>query len=275
MQAAIRDVLTYRGGFLRLEATDSAETGFWWLRDHASSALPYSDRLEKSMVGYLLHHPGCRFLELESALNAEFPSLLTPDLELINVCLDSYAIQEPAESDRWFLRPQDAPSARRQDLETALAQLTTLAERLGYKMEGSPPMWVDESGQTCYWFYTTASAVIGEIILGTGSISPSPSARSIIILPGGRANLVAYKLRRDPRLRALCAAVEASPNVNLPGEFDLGQGFLDKIAPTGWRFLKFRHLRQILDNLLLTRLNLDELLAQDPLTYTAPQMRLF
>ena len=136
-------------------------------------------------------------------------------------------------------------------------------------------MWVDESGQTCYWFYTTASAVIGEIILGMGSISPSPSARSIIILPGGRANLVAYKLRRDPRLRALCAAVEASPNVNQPGEFDMGQGFLGKIAPTGWRFLKFRHLRQILDSLLLTRLNLDELLAQDPLTYTAPQMRLF
>jgi hypothetical protein len=31
----------------------------------------------------------------------------------------------------------------------------------------------------------------------------------------------------------------------------------------------------MLDNLLLQRNNLDEILAQDGLTYTAPQMRLF
>lgn len=264
VQAVIRDVLTFRGGFLRLEASESAETGYWWLREPAGSATPLADRIEKALVNFLIRHPGCRFMELERALNAEFPSLLTPDLELIHVLLDSYAVQAPLESDHWYLRLQDDPAARHQDLEAAHADLTALAERLGFTMQGSPPVWVDEDGQVRYWFYLIASAVIGEIILGKPGAPPSPPEHSIIVLPGGRANLVAYKLRRDPRLRSLCAAEAFS-----------GEPALPMAAPTGWRFLKFRHLRQLLDNLLLDRRNFDLFLAQDPLTYSTPQMRLF
>jgi hypothetical protein len=269
-QAAIRDVLTYRGGFLRLEATESAETGYWWLKDPSGSALPAADRLEKALVAYLLRHPGCSFLQLETALNTEFPGLLTPDLELINVCLDSYAVEEPPGSDCWRLRPQESPAARRQDLETAHEQLKVLAVRLGYRMEGQPPVWIDEKGVPRYWFYLIASAVIGEIILGTpdagiSSLPPSPASSSIIILPGGRANLVAYKLRHDPRLRALCDTLESPPPSTAQEQAVTG----------GWRFLKFRHLRQMIDNVLLNRSHWEDILAQDGLTYTAPQMRLF
>jgi hypothetical protein len=263
-QSAIRDVLTYRGGFLRLEATESVETGYWWLKERSGSSLPIADHLEKALVTYLLRHPGCHFLELEKALNTAFPGLLTPDLELMHVCLDSYAVEDPPESDLWRLRSQESPAARRSDLEGAYEQLSSLAKRLGYSMEGQPPFWVDEKGQTRYWFFLMASAVIGEIMLGKNNSSASPPASSIMVLPGGRANLVAYKLRHDPRLRALCAETE-SPSTQLPGF----------TTTPGWRFLKFRHLRQMVDNLLLQRDNLDEILAQDGLTYTAPQMRLF
>jgi hypothetical protein len=264
-QSAIRDVLTYRGGFLRLEATESAETGYWWLKDSRGASLPAADHLEKALVTYLLRHPGCHSLEIEAALNNAFPGLLTPDLELIHVCLDSYALEEPPGSDLWRLRPQESPAARRSDIEAAYEQLASLAKRLGYTMEGQPPVWVDEKGQPRFWFYLVASAVIGEIMLGKADNPPSPSASSIIVLPGGRANLVAYKLRHDPRLRALCAGIEGSSGINAsaPG------------AALGWRFLKFRHLRQMLDNLLLQRDNLEDILAQDALTYTVPQMRLF
>ncbi len=264
-QSAIRDVLTYRGGFLRLEATESAETGYWWLKDSSRVSLPAADRLEKALVIYLLRHPGCQSLELEDALNTAFPGLLTPDLELIHVCLDSYAVEEPPGSDQWRLRPQESPAARRSDIEAAYEQLATLAKRLGYSMEGQQPVWVNEKSQPRFWFYLVASAVIGEIMLGKADSPPSPPASSIIVLPGGRANLLAYKLRHDPRLRALCAGAENSSGINAsaPG------------AAAGWRFLKFRHLRQMLDNLLLQRSNFDEILAQDELTYTAPQMRLF
>lgn len=259
-QATLRDLLTYRGGFLRFGATDSPESGSWWLREAGTSALPAADRVEKALVTFLLHHPGCRFSELEEALNAEFTGMLTPSLELLNVCLDSYAFQDPPESGLWRLRPQDEPSARRKDLDEAYASLKSLAERLGYTQEGSPPVWLDEQAQPRFWFYPLASAVIGEIMLGKPGSPPSPPAGSIIVLPGGRANLLAYKLRHDPRLAALCALLEEKPT---------------EAPPTGWRFLKFRHLRQLLDHPMLLRENFDALLAQDPLTYAAPQMRLF
>ena len=84
----------------------------------------------------------------------------------------------------------------------------------------------------------------------------------MIIIPGGRANLVAYKLRRDPRLKRLCQ-VEAFP-----------QPIGNENRLTGWRFLKARHLRWLVDNAGQIQQPFDELLRLDPLTFTAPQMRL-
>ena len=66
-----------------------------------------------------------------------------------------------------------------------------------------------------------------------------------------RRDEVGRHFRRDPRLGRLC---------------DPAQG--------GWRFIKFRHLRWLVDNPLLSRDNLDELLAIDPLTYSTTQLRL-
>ena len=186
--------------------------------------------------------------------------MLTPSLELINVCLDSYAEQDPPESGFYRLHPQDEPAARRQDIEDAYAHLQVLAERLGYSQEGNPPVWLDGQGQPRFWFYPIASAVIGEHMLGKPGSPPTSASGSIIVLPGGRANLLAYKLRHDPRLAALCASLEETPT---------------EAASSGWRFLKFRHLRQLLDHPMLLRENFAELLTQDPLTYSAPQMRLF
>jgi hypothetical protein len=70
----------------------------------------------------------------------------------------------------------------------------------------------------------------------------------LIVVPGGRAGLIGYKLQRDPRLQA---AIEA-----------------------GWRFLKFRHMRWLAENDNLERANLDEQLELDPLSNRDPQMPL-
>jgi hypothetical protein len=72
----------------------------------------------------------------------------------------------------------------------------------------------------------------------------------MVVIPGSRANLLIYKLNRDPRL--------------------LGRS---QIAG-GWNFIKFRHLRWLLENPLLSRESLAESLALDPLTYSTPQLRL-
>jgi hypothetical protein len=59
-------------------------------------------------------------------------------------------------------------------------------------------------------------------------------------MPGGRASLVEFKLRRDPRLRAAMLA-------------------------GGWQVLKFRHVRRMAGDAGLTRTTLEPALGADPL----------
>jgi hypothetical protein len=130
------------------------------------------------------------------------------------------------------------------DREEMRQLLSQVGEHLGYQSQGqSPLLWV-EGDQLKYAFFVITSAIVGKILLTT-TIAPQ---QALIVLPGGRANLVLYKLRSDPRLQ--------------------------RAVDEGWRFLKFRRLRQIAKNPMLSRENLDEQLAVDPLTYTEPQIPL-
>jgi len=239
-------------------AGESSESGFVWLRDPSQAAItPLADRIEIALVNYLLKHPGCSTAELDTALCAEFRGLFTPDTEFLHINLDSYAELDVPPQKGWNLHPQDRPSARRIDLDEAEQLIHRLGDRLGFTTqvpsvskgdqsnERSVQCWLDRNSQPQYWIYPIASAVIGEIILQ----SQVPAGKGLIILPGGRANLVAYKLRRDPRLSRLC-------------------------DPGGWRLIKYRHLRWLESNPLLSRENLDEQLSLDPLTYATPQLRL-
>jgi hypothetical protein len=116
---------------------------------------------------------------------------------------------------------------------------------LNFRQEGDKPvLWLDEAGEEVYAWYVTASAVIGEILS-----KKSPAKNSLIAMPGGRANLVAYKLQQDPRLR--------------------------QMVEEGWRFVKFRQVRLLAHNPSITRASLDGLLTQDLLTFETPQLRLF
>jgi hypothetical protein len=65
---------------------------------------------------------------------------------------------------------------------------------------------------------------------------------SWIVLPGGRAALVGYKLKRNVLLR--------------------------RAVSKGWRFLKFRHIRRLLEDPYLRPENLDERMGLDPLEVT-------
>jgi hypothetical protein len=250
-----------RPGTAEKSSVESPESGLVWLRDASQATLsPLADRFEVALVNFLLKHSGCSLQDIDSAMCAAFPALFTPELEYLQICLDSYAESELDDSSRWKLRQQDTPAARRQDLADAEFLINQLGERLGFSTQlrpstttpdGRPTQhtfcWVDRYQLPQYWLFPIVSAVIGEVILQ----STVPAGRSLIILPGGRANLVSYKLRRDPRLARLCDA-----------------------AQSGWRFIKFRHLRWLEGNPLLSRDNFDEQLALDPLTYSTPQLRL-
>ena len=104
--------------------------------------------------------------------------------------------------------------------------------------------WLDQNEEPFATIFLTASAVMGKII----NAKPEALGKTLIVLPGGRANIVACKLNNNYILRE-----------------EVGEN---------WEFIKFRHLRYLVDNPILTLENLEEQIKLDPLTYSEPQIRL-
>ncbi len=293
-EALLDKAISPAGPFIRFgsagkaaESSRAAETGLWW--SQASETPPedaphldeqhlsLADRVEMETVRSLLRSGPCGAEALDAAICQAFPGWLTPERELTIECLHSYAEADPARPGLWRLRVEDAPAARRAELEQMGALVQRTGQRLGYPVEQVPfaarPLWVwraeaavpaapaqgnrsrskgrgkNLAGAAAerppgMAFYITVSAVLS----GALPIRP-PLAQGWIVLPGGRARLLAYKLRRDPRLRAL--------------------------AEQRWRFVKFRHLRRLAEDESLTPGNLEHLLSLDPLENSDPQLSLF
>ena len=247
VNAALEAALLNHKEFIRFGSSDkSLEVGQWWLQNAETASQPLSDRVERGLVNFLLYNPGSTLLDIDTYLCAAFPGLLTPDAELLHICLESYGEQSPPDSGQWVIRESDQPRIRRSDLDEMQDLLSKLGEQLGSIVQGDKPLlWLDASGNVKYAFHIIASAIIGELVYDPAH----PPNRSLIILPGGRANLVAHKLHRDPRLRQ---AVEK-----------------------GWRFVKYRQVRILADTPGVTKDTLDDFISQDALTYDQPQLRLF
>jgi hypothetical protein len=239
--------LSFRAGFARLGGTPNAlDTGLWWLKTPNPSQIPLADRCEMEVVSYLARQRKVTEAELDEIACQALPGLYTPDPALLAAITDSYAQRMDGNPDVLELRPEDEPARRRQDLEEMRRLLAGIASELGYSSEGEQPVvWKRASGELAYIFYLQASANISKQIYGC----EFPASQCIIVLPGGRANLVMYKQRRDP--------------------------YLAQAVLAGWRFLKFRHVLQIAENPLVTTQNFAEQLELDPLTYSTSQMRLF
>ncbi|HTX91349.1 MAG TPA: hypothetical protein VMC09_09035 [Anaerolineales bacterium] len=243
LHAPIQDALA-NPAFVHLSESSNPEVGLWGLADWPAEVESLPDRVEVAIVRFLQKNPDCLLRDLESALDRDFQGLDTPSLGLVHAVLASYA---SAVDGRWNIRPQDSPAARRTDLETAAQVLSGLASRLGYTClrEESPQRMVlwQEAGQAVYAFHLVASALTSRLLRG----NPYPADKSVLVLPGGRAGLLAYKLDRDPVLYSL-----AEP----------------------WRLVKFRHLRRLTELTTLNRDRFAKELSNDPIE--APeQMKLF
>jgi hypothetical protein len=195
------------------------------------------------LVRLLQKTPGIARAELEAALCRLAPGLLTPSAELVDTLLESYAEEQ---NGGWRLQPAEIPTARRADLDEARGMLRVLGERLGYRVEGETPLtWTPGEFGQVYYFYAIASSVVSRHVLPG---LPAPAGQVVMVFPGGRARLLAYKLRRDPRLRD---------------------------ALKGVHLLKFRHLRALFDRPGLTADQWEGLLDADPPFFEeAEQMRL-
>jgi hypothetical protein len=267
-EKALQNAFGPQSGFTRYGTESRAlEAGWWWAEALAGAAeagvLALADRAEMEVVRFLLKNPACSSQAVERAVCAALRGLLTPEKELLIECLVSYAKQDASDEDLWQLRAEDAPSARRADLEAIRALIVRAGERLGYLVETgelpegdlrpqdtarsltrTPICWKQAGGSSTYTFYCIASGLLGHIVF-----TPPAAGQGVIVLPGGRARLVEYKQRRDLRLAQAIAA--------------------------GWRFIKFRHLRRLASDDTLTQQNFEQRLALDPLANQDPQTALF
>lgn len=254
--AEIESAIADGRGFVRYgigNRPSSPEVGSWWLDAEAvlDDHTPLADRVEAEVLQLLSGADRVSEVDLDRTICGRLPGVLTPDARLVRECLRSYGTETgragagPPEGNReWQLREEDYSSARARELDSIRSALAGLGARLGHEIDETASLdWIRGEG-TAYRFFLFTSASFGRVLLNPDY----DSTNSIIVLPGGRASLVEYKLKRDPRLRSA---------------FELG-----------WRFLKFRHVRWLASDPLLTREGFAAKLGLDPLGASEAQMPL-
>ncbi|MFN8414133.1 MAG: hypothetical protein U0Z26_17265 [Anaerolineales bacterium] len=230
--------------FIHYSTGEGVDTGIWGLSPDLNppstvQSESLSDRVEVAVVNYLQKNPDTIFLEVEGELCPNFPGLMTPSKGLIYAVLNSYAIKDGS---RWRLRDEDIASARRDEIKNIFKVLETLGNRLKYQSvkEEKILFWKDK-GKPVKKFIILASALIGRAL-------EQADEQTVIVIPGGRAALAAYKQERDPAL---------------------------KERMNKHKLVKYRLLRSLLEVQILTRETFEEQIASDPVEESKGQMMMF
>ena len=254
LQALMQKALEGDSQFTHYSNGENVDTGVWGLNnnEHPSSLPPtnggsaqddsLSDRVEIAIVSFLQKNQECIYLEIEDDLYPRFPGLLTPSKAIIYAVLQSYTERNGAS---WKLRAEDVASVRRNEVNIMASTLETIGDRLGYSTikQAKNYIW-QENDQMHYAFHIFASALMGRAIHET----PFAPEQTILVIPGGRAALAAYKAQRDP---ALAARMKS------------------------YRVVKYRLLRTLAEVPVLTRETFEEQIASDPLEKSKAQMMMF
>lgn len=232
LEEVVRDPTTLRR--FDAEPEDDVTTGWWFVGPEVILPPALSDRVEAFVLKRLTEAADIDQQDLVKETCAAFPSPQTPGRALVLACLSSYG--QEVDSGHWRLRPEDASASRAQESQAIQAELRALATRHGFTVAGANPQeWRDVTGQTLYLF-----AIITSAVFSTHIVAPTlPAERRFVVLPGGRAGLAGFKLRRDPRLREAMRAGR-------------------------WAFLKFRHVRRMAADAQLTRATLEGAFGADP-----------
>jgi len=246
----IETVLKEDDRFAHFSSGEGVDTGLWGLKLYSSPATTgqganpdsLTDRVEVALVNFLQKKPDSFYIEIEVHLYGMFPGLLTPSKGMIYAVLSSYAEKDGA---NWRLRIEDQTASRQEDVNIIGTIIETIGARLKFKTR-KQERWIiwEEKGKPVRVFYLLASALIERAIAD----NPYPSAECFLVIPGGRAALVAYKQQRDP---ALAKRMEA------------------------YRIVKYRTWRGLAEVGILTRDSFIEQLAADPIEKAQGQIMMF
>jgi len=237
-QGLMEHALKGSGDFIHYSSGEGVDTGMWGL-----ASLPetesLSDRVEVAVVNYLQKNKTAIFLEVEEELNRQFTGLMTPSKGLVYAVLNSYAEKDGS---GWKLREEDLASTRRVEMKNIFDQLSEIGRRLNYvsTINDKVLTW-NENGLTVKKFYLMASALVNRAM-------EHADEHTVIVFPGGRAALAAYKQERDPSLRERLKR---------------------------YRLVKYRLLRSLLEVPILTRETFEEQIASDPVEKSVGQMMMF
>lgn len=231
VEAAMEDA-----AFVRLPAAESRGE-LWWLALPEGAERPLCDRVEVQAHEVLQGTLALTEDEYTAQVYARLPGPLTPDVELVAACLRSYG-NEPTPG-YWQLRPEDLPDARLVERRTVVEHLLALGRRLGYRAEPREPFdlaW-SEDGQVRALFAVHWQAMVGDALALS---EQAAGARPYLVIPGGRAALVSHKLAHNP----------------------VWQRAVDEY---GWWFIKYRHLRKLLDQPEIDEYTLRTVVGLDPI----------
>ncbi len=237
--ALFESVLKNDERFIHHSTGEGVDTGMWGLRSSSEENESLSDRVEIAVVNYLQKNQKAIYLEIEEDLYPRFMGLLTPSKGLIYAILNSYAEREPG---YWKLRDEDIAATRREELNNIYKLIEAVGKRLNYTTRKQDKLlhW-EENGNGVRTFNVLASALLGRAVQDS-------APDTIIVIPGGRAALAAYKQDRDP---SLAARLKKHPLV------------------------KYRLLRTLLKVPILTRETFEEQIASDPVEKSTGQMMMF
>lgn len=252
---------------------------FWRRKRPWEEEFPLTDRVERTVWGALLERPGQRAADLCREVYGNLGGLCTPPVGWVEACLRSYGLED--ETGAWTLRPEDDPERRWEEFGDLLADLRTLGQALGFRVvenraylgqgrtawgEVSIPPGSDEAGATLLpfpfvagWmdegrlqFVFALSWTSSVVPVAVGAEAGPVGVRRCLVIPGGRASLLAYRKARAPWL-----------------SFLLEQG--------NWYFIKYRHLRQLAAKpQAVSRARLEQSFGLDPIVERPDaQMSLF
>ncbi len=227
--------------------TASLDSGIWFLENPEGAEMPLIDQIEIEIIRHLIDNNTTSAQQIRQCCNAAFPGLLTPeDVGLLN-CLESYADCIDPEEHLWQLRDTETPEKRREDIRAIRISLAKIGDKLHYRVEeGDPMLWYqNQSPIPDYSFHIFASAAVSQHLRK----SSTDATTKLLVIPGSRANLLAFKRERDP--------------------------LLVKRLDRDFLIVKFRLVRDLEVNPLLSRELFKEQIIVDPPEYRSSQLALF
>ncbi len=200
---------------------EPGETPWWWVDELPHPWLPASDLSERLALDLLQQTATSSVDELGWQMTLRLPPACAPDRDWVEALVASYGDMVGS---GLSLREQDQPGRRQAELAELAADMVATGQRMAFETTS----WTEESRWTVEWrqagqrrasFLLTATTDLTARLWQ--SRAPIPGLLRFLIVPGGRAGLVQWRIDHQPLWAAAALA-------------------------GGWTFAKFRHLRDML-----------------------------